>query len=227
VPLPSFLLDIISEQSKKVASGRSRVDKAASCSSVVDSKTGNSKIIIRMCKAPDYNQLIKSIEQGFCTRAFAKQLIGGYVLDLLDDVRVVNWIKLVNTPTLVWDVIESIEKVERPDVTYDFSVAGKEAFCIDGVFLTHNTMNYHVPVSDDAVKEAIEKMLPSKNLLSASDFDTMYTPPMEYLHGLYLASRGKMANKPVKYFATQADVVAAFKRGEINIDDPVQIVGKH
>ena len=42
-----------------------------------------------------------------------------------------------------------------------------------------DAMQYHVPTTDDAKNEALEKMLPSRNLFSASNFKVLYTPSQE------------------------------------------------
>lgn len=85
-----------------------------------------------------------------------------------------------------------------------------------------DNMNYHVPVSDEAVKEAIEKMMPSRNLRSVRDFDVHYLPRHEFMLGLYLASKQKSKNKP-RVFRDKADVVAAYQRGDIGATDRVVV----
>lgn len=86
-----------------------------------------------------------------------------------------------------------------------------------------DTASYSVPVSADAVKEAYEKMMPSKNLIGARSDKPMFTPSNEYLQGLYYASKAPK-NKAVRKFATKKDAQRAFKRGEIDIDDPIEIL---
>ena len=82
-------------------------------------------------------------------------------------------------------------------------------------------MSFHVPVSKKAVREAAEKMLPSKNLFSPATLKTHILPLEEFAQGLYLASRpGK--GQPVK-FKTKADMLRALNAGEIKYDTPVDI----
>ena len=88
-----------------------------------------------------------------------------------------------------------------------------------------DTMNYHVPVSDGAVKDALEKMLPSKNLLSTKTFKAHQLPQNEYQGGLYHAT-AFVSNKPEKYFATKADAIKAYKKGEIDSDQKVVILNQ-
>jgi DNA-directed RNA polymerase beta subunit len=87
-----------------------------------------------------------------------------------------------------------------------------------------DAMNYHVPVTDEAVNDAIDRMLPSKNLKAVRDFKVHYLPRQEFLMGLYLASTAKNDKKP-RVFASKEDVIKAHQRGEISIADPVIIRG--
>ena len=89
-----------------------------------------------------------------------------------------------------------------------------------------DAMNYHVPVSKAAVDEAVNKMMPSRNLLSVSDFDVHYFPRQEFLHGLHLASTAKKKNAKAKTFLTKEDVIKAYKRGELSVGDVVQFAEK-
>jgi DNA-directed RNA polymerase beta subunit len=89
-----------------------------------------------------------------------------------------------------------------------------------------DAMNYSVPVSDAAVREASEKMLPSRNLLSAKNFGVHMLPLREYLHGLYLATKGPNANKQPRIFHNVESVKSAYLRGEIDGTDPVIINSK-
>jgi len=87
-----------------------------------------------------------------------------------------------------------------------------------------DAMQYHVPVADEAVEEAQEKMLPSRNLLSPADFKRpMHKPSQEYTGGLYTAST-RRSSRPKRTFRNVRDAVAAYRRGELNVDDEVQIM---
>jgi DNA-directed RNA polymerase subunit beta' len=85
-----------------------------------------------------------------------------------------------------------------------------------------DTMQMHVPVTEKAVEETKEKMLPSKNLLSAAKFKAHYLPHQEYQHGLWIASSKKTDREP-EVFASMEDAVRAYRKGEIDISDPVKI----
>lgn len=88
-----------------------------------------------------------------------------------------------------------------------------------------DAMQFHVPVAEDAVNDARDKMLPSKNLYSAATMKaTSYLPNMEYVQGLHAASVAKDESRRPRVFATQQDAVAAFRRGEIGLGQKVEIV---
>lgn len=87
-----------------------------------------------------------------------------------------------------------------------------------------DAMQYHVPSTEEAAKEAVEKMLPSKNLFSTSSFKAHYVPNKDYQAGIYLAtSRIDKKQKPRVYKSRQ-DAINAYRRGEIDVDSPVHIV---
>ena len=87
-----------------------------------------------------------------------------------------------------------------------------------------DTMNFHVPSSDKAVAEAIEKMLPSKNLFSTTDLRSpRYVPMMEMTLGLAKLTAPASRAKP-RVFVTARDAIRAYRRGEIGANDPVSVL---
>jgi hypothetical protein len=87
-----------------------------------------------------------------------------------------------------------------------------------------DTSSFHLPVSPDAVRDAVEKMLPSRNLLSAATMKaTTYLPNMEFQQGLYSASATK-DDRPAKIFRTRAEALAAYRRGDIGLGQKVEIL---
>jgi DNA-directed RNA polymerase subunit beta len=87
-----------------------------------------------------------------------------------------------------------------------------------------DAMQYHVPSTDAAAKEAVEKMLPSRNLFSTANFKAHYVPNKDYQTGLYVASsRVNQKTKP-RVYQSKKDALAAYRRGEISVDTPVHIV---
>lgn len=87
-----------------------------------------------------------------------------------------------------------------------------------------DAMQYHVPSTPEAAKEALDKMLPSKNLFSTASFKAHYVPNKDYQTGLYLASSRINNKAKPRVFRNKQDAVAAYRRGEISVDTPVHIV---
>ena len=98
------------------------------------------------------------------------------------------------------------------------AVVGPFAMDFDG-----DTASFTVPVSDAAVRQAKEKMMPTKHLLDARHGKATYSPSNEYLQGLYLATKIP-TKKPVRTFKSRAAAVEAYRKGDIRIDDPITIV---
>jgi len=86
-----------------------------------------------------------------------------------------------------------------------------------------DTMSFTVPVSQNAVKEAWQKMLPDKHLLTVRSGAPHYAPSQETHAGLYIMTKPPKTNRPMKVFETKNEMIAAWRRGEIDADDPVQI----
>lgn len=94
-----------------------------------------------------------------------------------------------------------------------------------GFNLDHDgdTMQFHVPASDDEVRDATEKMLPSKNLLAVSNFRAHYVPQQEFQGGLYAGSTAR-DDRPALTFATRADALRAIASGQIPAGRQIDIL---
>lgn len=100
------------------------------------------------------------------------------------------------------------------------SVVGPFAGDFDG-----DTANVHVPVSDAAVREVYEKMLPQQNLLSVRKHSIQYPLEKEYRQGIYLASRMK-SDKAERTVDSIQEAVRMYNNNEIDIDTPIEIKRK-
>jgi DNA-directed RNA polymerase beta' subunit len=87
-----------------------------------------------------------------------------------------------------------------------------------------DTVSFHVPVGEKAVKEAYEKLLPSRHLRNVATFKTHYHPSQEYALGLYLATKkGLRKGRDAGRFRNREDVIRAWRRGEIGLHDEVTV----
>jgi DNA-directed RNA polymerase subunit beta len=125
----------------------------------------------------------------------------------------------------------------RAPALHKFSIMGFEPRLVPGNTIRYNsfitsgmgadydgdTVNLHAVVTPDAVREVREKMMASSYMRSPADFAPLHTPRQEYLMGLYTASTAR-TKKPMTTFKTRAAALAAFRRGELEVGDPVEVL---
>jgi hypothetical protein len=142
----------------------------------------------------------------------------------MDDPAIVAYLDFVADTRITWSPIAAVERTGRREDGYDLTVPGYETFmATDGTILS-NTVNFHVPASDRAVDQAYQKMLPSKNLFSLTDLKSpRHTPQQEMALGLYMLTR-KQTGKPPKTYATVGQAKRAYHAGEIDANDPIEIL---
>ena len=136
-----------------------------------------------------------------------------------ESVSLYRRIMAVNT---MWLEVTSIKDAGYRQV-FDLEVADAKVFTVNNGITIWDTVNIHAPVSSAAVKEAFDKMLPERNLISLRDHKVLNKPEKEYLQGLYVATRLGDAKGEVKVFDTLTDAQKAYKAGDIDIDTPVVI----
>lgn len=85
-----------------------------------------------------------------------------------------------------------------------------------------DAMNLHVPSQPDAVKEAHNKLMPSKMLFSIKSQDQVVPlPKQELILGLYTAN--KREAKAKHSFATEEEALKAIRNGAISLSDEIEI----
>ena len=167
-----------------------------------------------------YNTLIRTRKQG-AMRGGRDNLMK--IIDGLkeDDATKALAERVLNTNTK-WVQISSVEPAGKREV-FDLEVETTKTFVINDGVVVWDTVNIHVPASDKAAKQALEKMLPSKNLFSLTDMKSVrYKPEKEQISGLWALTRGR-TRKPTRYFSSKAEAIAAYRNGEIGPNDPVEI----
>lgn len=144
-------------------------------------------------------------------------------VDFCPDIEIpVQLKKIAENTEITWAYVKDIENTGKKETGYDLTVPGYETFMsMDGVILS-NTASYTVPVSDQAVQEAVNKMMPGKHLISGRRNEPNFIPSQEYAEGLYYASKEPRRQQPVRFASEQA-MKEAYKRGEIQVDTPVVI----
>ena len=93
-----------------------------------------------------------------------------------------------------------------------------------GMDFDGDAVNFHVPVSDDAVSDAKNRMMPSSNLFSLTDLKSArYTPQKEMGLGLYQLTLPPRGDREVKRFPNHGAAVKAWNAGDIDTNDPIEI----
>lgn len=122
-----------------------------------------------------------------------------------------------------WEYVTNIEEVPSETV-YDVAVPETKVFALENGLVVYDTINVHVPSSDEAVKEAWEKLMPSADPYSDRDTDKLVLLPMqEQILGNYTAATAP-ATKPV-VFNSEEEALKAIKQGQIPLSADVEIRG--
>jgi hypothetical protein len=172
-----------------------------------------------------YVILRKALVTGCISRSFARRFLSEHVAAIRTHKDYEAFVQFVTNESVVWDRVESYERTGKVETGYDLTVPGYETFMsVDGVILS-NTMSFHVPVTDAAVKEARDRMLPSRALLGASTFQANYTPSAEFAQGVALATRARQ-DQATKVFASLEEARAAWRKGLLDVDDPIEITAR-
>ena len=170
------------------------------------------------------SELSTANKNGYISRSKALEFSKKHLLNVSEEEGLAFniWRELIKNTDINWERVEDIK--ENLDITtaYDITVPGPFTFATSDGIIVQDTGHYTVPVSDKAVKDAVAKMLPEKNLISAGTYKPHYIPSQEYVMGLYYASK-EPANKAVRKFNSKEDAEAAYEKGEIGIDDPIII----
>ena len=143
----------------------------------------------------------------------------------------------------VWDVLEEVVAdrpvlLNRAPTLHRLGIQAFEPVLVDGsaiqlhplVCFAYNAdfdgdqMAVHVPLSYEAVAEARQVMLSTKNLLSPSDGEPVVAPTLDMVLGCYYMTYDKYASQPdVKRPAYQdlAAVHRAFSMRRVHVHDPI------
>ena len=143
----------------------------------------------------------------------------------------------------VWDVLEQVIKdrpvlLNRAPTLHRLGIQAFEPILVEGsaiqlhplVCFAFNAdfdgdqMAVHVPLSYEAVAEARQVMLSSKNLLSPSNGEPVVAPTLDMVLGCYYMTFNPDEDaKPVKTYGSTMDVVREYTMGIVGIHAPVRM----
>jgi len=204
----------VSEEDRKALMGGVDAIHPRQCGRMPEDSLQARACILEMKKGPVYVESLHRIFRHF-SRCKPHQ-------GMFADPQFRKFLHMLDSP-VAWRKVKKVEKTGKVIPGYDLTVPGHETFMsADGVILS-NTVNFHVPVSDKAVQNALDKMLPSKNLISLTDLrESMSNPRQEMALGLYALTR-PASNKPPVRFRTAEEAKAAYRQGKIKANDPIII----
>ena len=103
---------------------------------------------------------------------------------------------------------------------------GVNPFTLEGLSgdFDGDAMNIHLPATEEARMEALEKLLPSKMVIKTRDpDDIMSAPRHEQILGLYTANNRTPRNHWT--FPSEAEALKAIQSGRVSLSDEVEITG--
>jgi len=132
-----------------------------------------------------------------------------------------KWISIVKDRTLCWETITNIESKENCEV-FDIGVPETKVFALSNGLIIYDTINVHSLITPEAIKDAKEKLMPSKMLFGIRDEEQIYNPPkQEQVLGLYLAKHSKA--KHLHTFPNVELALEAIKAGKVSLSDEINI----
>jgi hypothetical protein len=171
---------------------------------------------------PEYTALSKAKKTGEISRTAALKLFSMLPIGTQETDLMRKYNQILSEMNVSWVQVTGMTNTGIRETGFDLTVPGYETFMsVEGIVLS-NTMAIHVPVTDKAVKEAVTKMMPERNLFGARNFDLLYKPSQEYVQGAYLATR-RPNSKGIATFDTEDEAIKAYRAGLLDANDPIRI----
>jgi DNA-directed RNA polymerase subunit beta' len=183
------------------------------------------------------------VPEGMLWGMYSKFVIGRLVkrgYSALDAQKMVEDKSPIAREELVNESKERPVMVNRAPSLHRFNVVGAYPKMIDGKTLRLNpfaekgmnadydgdALQIHAPVTPGGVED-VKKMTLSHLIFADKRPGVLnISPDMESVLGLHRATQAP-SNKPVKHFESQEAALAAYHKGEISLNDPIEIKGKN
>jgi DNA-directed RNA polymerase subunit beta' len=145
------------------------------------------------------------------------------VWEVLEEVILDRPVLLNRAPTLHRLGIQAFEPVLVEGKAIQLHPLVCSAFNAD---FDGDQMSVHVPLSENAVREARELMLSSMNLLKPADGEPIVGPTKDMVLGVYyltMAFDGKISRKKMRSFSDMDEVEMVFNLGQVEVHTPIRI----
>lgn len=146
------------------------------------------------------------------------------VWEVLEEVILDRPVLLNRAPTLHRLGIQAFEPVLVEGKAIQLHPLVCSAFNAD---FDGDQMSVHVPLSENAVREARELMLSSVNLLKPADGQPIVGPTKDMVLGVYYMTMpfdGKVNRKKLRAFSDIDEVEMAYSLGQVKIHSPIKIM---
>ena len=141
-------------------------------------------------------------------------------LDIFSDSFWAKWKNMVLDENVEWELVSEIKPLPFITEAYDLTIPSAYTMVTESGMVVFDTMQVHVPVSEEARREALDKMLPSQNLFSILDKSPHYVPSGEAIFGLYLGTKER-TGASLKTYQNAGDVIKDLDLNRIQATDPI------
>ncbi len=175
--------------------------------------------------SPLYCSANSATRENKCSRSTARRLADLADKAGLSTPEINNFKIIARAEHIQWEEVTEVVETGKQEV-FDLVVPDTKVFVINGGIVIYDTMTMHVILSDEAKREAEEKMLPSRNLISPGDFKSpVFAPNMEFVQGLHHMSSHEEDNDPI-VFNTIEEAMEAKRQGKISYTTRIEIRDK-
>ena len=149
-----------------------------------------------------------------------------------------KWKTMVLDERIEWELVTGIKPLPFITEAYDLTIPPVYTMVTEAGFVIYDTMAVHVPVTEKARQEALDKMLPSKNLFRPGFGTFMLEPSHEQVLGLYFLTQAPTPGRPIQgEFSTEKEAIRAYEKQKLEaqrkrkkfdwrINDPIMLNGK-
>jgi len=150
----------------------------------------------------------------------------GEIYDILENITKTSHVLLNRAPTLHRLGIQAFQPILIEGKAIQLHPFVCAAFNAD---FDGDQMAVHVPLTEEAKKEAAELMLSAKNLLRPGDGSPIAMPAQDFVLGIYYMtacheeSEGEEFRKTCKYFGSPSEAIMAYNLKKINLQDLIKV----
>ena len=149
-----------------------------------------------------------------------------------------KWKTMVLDERIEWELVTAIKPLPFITEAYDLTIPPVYTMVTEAGFVIYDTMAVHVPVTEKARQEALDKMLPSKNLFRPGFGTFMLQPSHEQVLGLYFLTQAPTPGRPIQgEFSTEKEAIRAYEKQKLEaqrkqkkfdwqVNDPIMLKGK-